>query len=78
MLRDQLRPVALRRRGKVDVDEAVTGGFQIGLEREHRALVGDVLVLGVKVVDELHPWQKSWILQSGTRANLERVTTWIE
>lgn len=51
MLRDELFPLALSGRGKVDVDEAVTRGVQVGLECEQRALVGHVLVLGVKVVD---------------------------
>lgn len=51
VLRDELFPVALIRRGKVDVDEAVTRGVQVGLEREQRALVRHVLVLGVEVVD---------------------------
>ncbi len=51
VLRDELLPVALSWRGKVDVDQAVTRGVQVGLECEQRALVGDVLVLGVKVVD---------------------------
>lgn len=59
MLRDELLPVAWIRRSKVDVDEAITRRVQVGLEREHRVLVGDVFVLGVKVVDELHPRQKS-------------------
>lgn len=51
MLRDELFPVALIRRGEVDVDEAVTRGVQVGLEREQRALVGHVLVLSVEVVN---------------------------
>lgn len=51
MLRDELLPVALRRRGKVDVDEAVTWGIQVRLECEQRVLVGHVLILRVKVVD---------------------------
>lgn len=59
MLRDELFPVAWVRRSKVDVDEAITWGVQVGLEREQRVLVGDIFVLGVKVVDELHPWQKA-------------------
>ena len=60
MLRDELLPAALGGRGKVDVDEAITWGVQVRLEREQRVLVGHVLVLGVKVVDQLHPRQKSW------------------
>lgn len=51
VLRDELFPVALIRRGKVDVDEAVTWGVQVGLECEQRALVCHILVLGVEVVD---------------------------
>lgn len=59
VLRDELLPVALIRRGEVDVDEPVARRVQVGLEGEHRLLVGHVLVLGVEVVDELHPRQKS-------------------
>lgn len=59
VLRDQLPPVALSRGGKVDVDEAVARRVQVCFERERRAFVGHVLVLGVKVVNELHPWQES-------------------
>lgn len=59
MLRDQFFPVALSRRGKVDVDETVTWGIQVGFESEQRALIGHILILGIKVVNELHPWQKS-------------------
>lgn len=51
VLRDELLPAALSRRGKVNVDEAVTRGVQVGLEREQRALIGHILVLGVKVID---------------------------
>lgn len=51
MLRDELLPVALSWRGEVDVDQAVTRSVQVGFECEQRALVGHVLVLGVKVVD---------------------------
>lgn len=59
MLRDELFPVALIRRSKVDIDEAITWGIQVGLECEQRVLVGDIFILSVKIVDELHPWQKS-------------------
>lgn len=58
VLRDELLPVALIRGGEVDVDEAVARRVQVGLEGEHRLLVGHVLILGVEVVDELHPRQK--------------------
>lgn len=51
MLRDELFPVALSGRGKVDVDEAVARGVEVGLEREQRVLIGHVLVLSVKVID---------------------------
>lgn len=59
MLRDELFPVTWIRRSEVDVDEAITWSLQVGLEREQRVLVGDIFVFGVKIVDELHPWQKS-------------------
>lgn len=59
MLRDELFPVAWIRRSKVDIDEAISWSVQVGLESEQRVLVGDIFVLGVKIVDELHPWQKS-------------------
>lgn len=59
VLRDKLLPPALIRGSEVDVDEPVARRVQVGLEGEHRVLVGHVLVLGVKVVDELHPRQES-------------------
>lgn len=59
VLRDELLPPALIRESEVDVDEPVARRVQVGLEGEHRVLVGHVLVLGVKVVDELHPRQES-------------------
>ena len=40
---------------EVNVDELVLGGFQVGLEGEQRALIGDVLVLSVKIVNQFHP-----------------------
>ena len=68
MLGDELLPAALGRRGEVDVDEAVARRVQVGLEGEHRLLVGHVLVLGVKVVDELYPGQEaSWRRVLGSR-----------
>lgn len=51
MLRDELFPVALSWRGKVDVDEAVTWGVQVGLKSEHSGLICHVLILSVEVVD---------------------------
>lgn len=59
VLRDELNPLTLSRGGEVDVDEPVARRVQVGLEGEDRVLVGHVLVLRVKVVDELHPRQKS-------------------
>lgn len=59
VLRDELFPLAWIRRSEVDVDEAITWSVQVGLERELRVLVGDIFVLSIKIVDELHPWQKS-------------------
>lgn len=60
MLRDELFPVARIRRSKVDIDEAITWSVQVGLEGEQCVLVGDILVFGVKIVNELHPRQKSY------------------
>ena len=65
VLWDELLPAALGGRGEVDVDEAVSRGVQVGLEGEHRLLVGHVLVLGVKVVDELDPGQEAWRSRGG-------------
>lgn len=60
MLRDELFPVARIRRSKVDVDKAITWSVQVGLEGKQCVLVGDILVFGVKIVDELHPRQNSY------------------
>lgn len=51
MLRNELFPLALIWRGKVDVDEAVTWGVKVGLECEQCALIGYILVFGVKIVN---------------------------
>jgi hypothetical protein len=40
--------------GEVDGDELALGGLEVGLEPEEGALVGDVLVLRLPVVDQLH------------------------
>lgn len=59
MLRDELLPVSLIRRGEVDVDESVTRCVQVGLKSEQGSLIGHVFVLRVKVVNQLYPGQKS-------------------
>lgn len=41
----------------VNVDKLVTWGIEVGAKCEYSALVGDVRVLGVKVVNEFDPWQ---------------------
>lgn len=43
---------------QVNVDQAVARGVQVGAEGEHTALVGDVRVLRLKVVHQLHPRQQ--------------------
>ncbi|GAA6078436.1 uncharacterized, partial [Tachysurus ichikawai] len=43
----------------VDVDDAVTRSFQIGLEGEHSALIGDVGVLRLERIHQLHPRQQT-------------------
>lgn len=40
----------------VDVDETISGSLQVGVEREHCSLIGDVGVLGLKVVYKFDPW----------------------
>lgn len=45
---------------QVNVDQAVTRGVQVGAEGEHTALVGDVRVLRLKVVHQLHPRQQAY------------------
>lgn len=39
----------------VDVDETIARSIQVGVEREQRSLVGDVGVLGLKVVYKFDP-----------------------
>lgn len=42
----------------VNVDETISRSFQVGVEREHCSLVGDVRILGLKVVHKFDPWQR--------------------
>lgn len=58
MLRDELLPLTGDRPSEVHVDETVARSVQVRFESKHGALVRHVLVLGVKVVDQLHPRQQ--------------------
>lgn len=40
----------------VDVDETISRSLQVGVEGEHCPLIGDVGVLGLKVVYKFDPW----------------------
>lgn len=43
----------------VDVDEPIARSIQVGVEREQRSLIGDVGVLGLKVVYKFDPRQQT-------------------
>lgn len=59
MLGKQRGPVLPLRFLDVYVDETVPRGIQVGVEGEHRSLVGDVRVLGVEVVHQFDPRQQA-------------------
>lgn len=44
----------------VDVDEPIARSIQVWVEREQRSLIGDVGVLGLKVVYKFDPRQQTW------------------
>ena len=60
MLRYECFPVLLGWFLDVYVDETVSRSVQIGVESEYSSLIGDIGVLGVKVVHEFDPWQQAW------------------
>lgn len=43
----------------VNVDETVPRSVQVRVESEHGSLVGDIRVLGVKVVHKFDPWKQA-------------------
>lgn len=43
----------------VDVDEPIARSIQVGVEREQRSLIGDVGILGLKVVYKFDPRQRT-------------------
>lgn len=58
MLWDELLPLIGCWLGEVHIDETVAWSVQVRFEGKHSVLVRHVLVLGVKVVDQLHPRQQ--------------------
>lgn len=60
MLRNENFPLGLVGVREVDVDQPVIGGVAVGLEGEHRTLVGYVIVLPFKVVYQFYPLQDPW------------------
>lgn len=59
MLWDERSPVLPLWFLDVYVDETVPRSIQVGAEREHGSLVGDIRVLGVEVVHKFDPWQQA-------------------
>lgn len=59
VLRNDRGPMLPLRPLDVDVDEPIARSIQVGVEREQRSLVGDVGVLGLKVVYKLDPRQQT-------------------
>lgn len=59
MLWNDCGPVLLLWFLDVNVDETISRSIQVRVEREDRSLVGDVGVLGLKVVDKFDPWQQT-------------------
>lgn len=58
MLWDELLPKTGCRLSEVHVDETVARSVQVRFESKHGALVRHVFILGVKVIDQLHPRQQ--------------------
>lgn len=59
MLWNECGPVLLLWFLDVNVDETISRSIQVRVEREDRSLVGDVGVLGLKVVYKFDPWQQT-------------------
>lgn len=59
MLGNDRGPMLPLRSLDVDVDEPIARRIQVGVEREQRSLIGDVGVLGLKVVYNFDPWQQT-------------------
>lgn len=60
VLWDERRPVLRLRFVDIDVDETVSRSIQVGVEREHVFLIGDVRILSLKVVNQFDPRQQAW------------------
>lgn len=59
VLWDDCGPMLPLRSLDVDVDEPIARSIQVGVEREQRSLIGDVGVLGLKVVYKFDPRQQT-------------------
>lgn len=59
VLWDECRPVLRLWFLDVDVDETVSRSIQVGAEREHVALIRDVRILSLKVVNKFDPRQQA-------------------
>lgn len=58
VLWDELLPLTGRWLREVHVNETVARSVQVCFEGEHSVLISHVFVLGIKVIDQLHPRQQ--------------------